>query len=98
MKKLFTCLVTLSLVVLIAGSAVAVPRLQTYIVGSEYTTTAEDAGSWMTNNSSFDLKVAGYWAAASERRPYYDFMGVGLLIGVPRDETGSVFINGMEIM
>ena len=97
MRKLFTFLLTVSLTALIAGSAVAVPRLQTYIVGSEYTTTAQGEGSWMTSNSSFDLKVAGYWSAAAERPPFYDFMGVGLLIGVPRDETGSIFINGMEI-
>jgi hypothetical protein len=83
--------------VCLAGTAMAQPRLQTYIVGAEYGATDLDEGTWYTRNSSFDLKVAGYWASASEVRPSYDWMGVGLIIGVPRVETGSVWINGIEI-
>jgi hypothetical protein len=82
---------------LVAGGALAVPRLQTYIVGSQYESSGMNDGSWMTNNSSFNLKVAGYWGESSNPRPYYDWMSVGLIIGVPRNEVGSVRINGMEI-
>ena len=97
MKQIFTLMIVSAVILLIAGGALAVPRLQTYIVGSEYGASGLDDGSWMTANSSFDLKVAGYWGAATQNRPYYDWMGVGLIIGVPRDEAGSVWINGMEI-
>ncbi len=99
MQKLLKIILTAALIVCLAGGAFAVPRLQTYIVGAEYGATATDPGTWHTQNTSFDLKVAGYWAPASRglSRPSYDWMGVGLIIGVPRSETGSIWINGVEI-
>jgi hypothetical protein len=97
MQKLMTIILAALLVSCLAVSAFAVPRLQTYIVGAEYGSTDIDPATWQTHNSSFDLKVAGYWSPVTDNRPSYDWMGVGLIIGVPRNEAGSVWINGVEI-
>ncbi|NIM18827.1 MAG: PEP-CTERM sorting domain-containing protein [Candidatus Latescibacteria bacterium] len=97
MRRLAAIIFVISITALLAGSASAVPRLQTYIVGAEYGSNGIDNNSWVTHNSSFDLKVAGYWQPGIMPRPRYDFMSVGLVIGVPQNETGAVWINGVKI-
>ncbi len=97
MRKFPLITLTVFLGLLIAGSALAVPRLQTYIVGAEYGSFGLERDSWITQNRSFDLKVVGYWASASSWRPLYDRMSVYMMIAVPRYERGSISINGVEI-
>ncbi|MCK4237423.1 MAG: choice-of-anchor N protein [Candidatus Krumholzibacteria bacterium] len=90
------------------GSAMAVPRLQTYIVGSEYYNRyGLDRRSWITTNQYFDLKVVGYWESAPnmgggnrgllQSAPLYDYMDCYAVISVPRNQSGTIWINGVEI-
>lgn len=104
------------MILLLASSLSAVPRLQTYIVGADYyTLSGLEEDSWVTNGRSFDLKVVGYWKPAasfttmiqetnnnylkmaSVGPPAYDYMDCYVMIGVPMEETGSVWVNGVEI-
>ncbi len=91
--------------------AAAVPRLQTYIVDSQYSVyhSGLDYMTWVSSSNNFDLKVVGYWgeevnsttAFTSDRPTYatpsYDYMDCYLAMSVPRDQMGSVYINGVEI-
>ncbi len=107
MKKFLILSTAILLIMVFAGSAFAIPRLQTYIVNSKYSSRYErDRFSWLTHERSFDLKVVGYWqeasSAARTRRflssaPSYDYMDCYLGISIPRGESGSIFINGVEI-
>jgi len=107
--------ISMSLAVLTAlalsAPAAAVPRLQTYIVDSQYSVyhSGVDYFTWISNSSNFDLKVVGYWAEDASgsasgvlerpmyRVPAYDYMDCYLAMSVPRDQSGQVFINGVEI-
>ncbi len=97
---------------LLSGSAVAVPRLQTYIVDSEFyhyfQHVEEDV--WVTTARNFDLKVVGYWAPASiddskltstfdalKSPMAYDYLDTYLVVSVPTGQSGTVWINGVEI-
>lgn len=112
MKKLIAIAITAIMLVLVAGSVFAVPRLQTYIVGSKYYRTYDiDRTAWITNNRYFDLKVVGYWRPfhpeASARnnnflgcffgQPRYDYMDTYVVITVPKGQSGHVWINGVEV-
>ncbi len=109
MKRL-TALAVMSLFLLvIAGNALAVPRLQTYIVGSTYERLHSlERDSWITNSTNFDLKVVGYWNPASggggstalghgRSGRMYDFMNTYLMISTPIGQAGTVWINGVEM-
>ncbi|MBN2070080.1 MAG: choice-of-anchor N protein [Candidatus Krumholzibacteriota bacterium] len=104
---LATLLLSLSL---IGSSAMAVPKLQTYITGSDYYYNySGDEDSWVTTSGNFDLKVVGYWdpmvptttsGLDSEMlafRPDYDYMEVYVVVNVPTGQSGTVWINGVEI-
>jgi hypothetical protein len=53
-------------VVMIAGAASAVPRLQTYIVGSSYQDIDQQGSeSWTSNYDNVDLNVVGVWSPVS---------------------------------
>ncbi|MBU8920323.1 MAG: choice-of-anchor N protein [Bacteroidales bacterium] len=114
MKKI--TLLSLTAIVILAtfGSAYAVPRLQTYIVDSEYAErySSIDSRSWITHSQEFDLKVVGYWGVSATTEydigggyvpfvtssvPTYDYMDCYLAISVPWNESGTVWINGVEI-
>ena len=85
------------------------PRLQTYITGSTYyhDTFENDFATWITQNPSFELKVVGYWhpynidptASLSIKGtpPTYDYLKTWLMITTPTDESGRIYINGVEI-
>ena len=64
-RAIFTSLAVLA-VLAVSMPAAAVPRLQTYIVDSQYSfyNAPADFFTWTTNSSSFDLKVVGYWEMA----------------------------------
>ena len=89
----------------------AVPRLQTYIVDSQYSVyhSGLDYLTWTSNSSSFDVKVVGYWGEAAntsesflsnrllDTAHSYDYMDCYLAMSVPRDQMGTVYVNGVEI-
>lgn len=109
-RSMFMSLAVL-MVLALSIPAAAVPRLQTYIVDSQYSiyNSGIDYLTWTSNSSSFDVKVVGYWGEAmsssepslSDRpmytSPSYDYMDCYLAMSVPRDQMGSVYVNGVEI-
>lgn len=114
MKRLNVTMLALLLVLATASSVMAVPRLQTYIVDSEYSERYSliDSRSWITNSQDFDLKVVGYWREAevnsaytgggtspylTSNAPTYGYMDCYLAISVPFNQSGTVWINGVEI-
>ncbi len=107
MKRLLGIGLTLLVAFALTGSAIAVPRLQTYIVGSSYYNNYSymDKDSWITSNKYFDMKVIGYWQPAGSHAgvltakapPAYDYLDTYLAISVPRNEFGRIWINGVEI-
>ncbi len=108
-----TVFITMAVLMVLALSvpAAAVPRLQTYIVDSQYALfgNGRDIGTWVTRSNSFDLKVVGYWQADASgagagnierpmyKTPAYDYMDCYLAMSVPRDQMGQIFVNGVEI-
>jgi MYXO-CTERM domain-containing protein len=91
-------------IVCYAFPSYAVPRLQTYIWRSSYMSDGiPDQGTWVTTNDNFFVTTAAYWKEFEIRdlytysRPAYDQIDCFLRIGVPRGETGSIFINGISI-
>ena len=105
MKRLIPVIVTVILMAMV-GSALAVPRLQTYIVGSKYYGFyRQEAMSWVTQNSSFDMRVVGYWQPAGgscgllggRSAPAYDYLDCYLMMAVPQDQSGTIWVNGIEI-
>ncbi len=112
MKKVFLLGLTAFLIFSISGAAVAVPRLQTYIVDSQYQNfhSILDQRSWITNSQTFDLKIVGYWDEMTSisdwnrhpglltcRVPERDQLQTWLAISVPWKQSGTVYINGVEI-
>jgi hypothetical protein len=97
MKKQLIFGLALIMALALAGTALAVPRLQTYIVGADYVTYGYDSDTWLTTSQSFDLKVVGYWRRAAQSMPRYDFMDCYLVMGTPQDQFGRVWINGIEV-
>jgi hypothetical protein len=97
MKKSILLGLTVVLMLSFAGAAMAVPKLQTYIVGSGYHTSYNwlDRYSWVTNNQEFDLKIVASWGTGA--MPAYDYMNIYAAIAVPFWQSGSVWINGVEI-
>ncbi|HSG28425.1 MAG TPA: choice-of-anchor N protein [Candidatus Krumholzibacterium sp.] len=113
MMKMKVLALTLALAVLLGGSALAVPRLQTYIVDSDYygyfQHVEEDV--WVTTARDFDLKVVGYWGAAGDDASKlgtdvnnlykssiaYDQIETWIVVSVPTGQSGTVWINGVEI-
>jgi hypothetical protein len=83
MKKLILLLVSMAL--LIAGSANAVPDLQMFIAGSSYDQTTD---TWVTNSNTFDLYVIGANTAMSD-------VLVSMALNTPASENpnGSVSIG-----
>lgn len=110
MTKRLTFGLIFFLVLALGGSAFAVPRLQTYIVGADYQAySGLGSDTWVTTASSFDLKVVGYWHPASKdylnrgmtlgapAAPAYDYMDCFVVMAVPQGEFGTMWINGVEI-
>jgi len=109
-RSIFMSLAMLT-VLAVAMPVAAVPRLQTYIVDSQYSihTSGLDFGTWVSNSSNFDLKVVGYWGEASKSSisgindrsmytaPAYDYMDCYLAMSVPKGQMGQIFVNGVEI-
>lgn len=110
MKGIKSVLVTLALLTVLANAGIAVPRLQTYIVGSNYYDFyRQEFGSWISNSSSLDVKVVGYWQptklytagpgyfGCGSGMPAYDYLDTWLMVNIPRNESGTIWINGVEI-
>lgn len=109
MKRAILFAATLAAAMALAAAAFAVPRLQTYIVGSSYYNYyQQEFDSWITTSSNFDLKVVGYWHPAgggsgsmlSTKGPnaYYDYLDTWVMISTPKNESGTVYVNGIEII
>jgi hypothetical protein len=109
MKKLFIMVMVVALVGAFIGDVTATPRLQTHIIGSNYNDNYEVGRlSWVTSNQQFDLKVVGYWQEAYSDdpfldyrgptdRPPYDFMECYAVLSVPSNQSGTIWINGVEV-
>ncbi len=66
MKQLTLLAVTTVFIMIMVGAASAVPRLQTYIVGSSYQDIYQQGSpSWTTNYENIDLSVVGVWNPAA---------------------------------
>ena len=116
MKRAVITNLAVLMVIALSMPAAAVPRLQTYIVDSQYSIYSRPADffTWRTSSQSFDLKVVGYWDRALdavdtkglytgrsiEMSSYgrsYDYMDCYLAMSVPRDQSGAIYVNGVEI-
>ncbi len=95
-----TLLLGIALLVVFAmtAPALAFPRLETYITDSRYYTAYKsDRMSWISNNENFDLKVIGQWRGGYRARPAYDYLDCQLAISIPRNQSGRIWINGIEV-
>lgn len=115
MKRFSSTVIAAAMIMLIAVSASAVPKLQTYITDSRYHYWYNnlDHFSWVSNSQQFDLNVIGYWGPSSDiysggsaagifrgvagARPEMDYMDTFLSIVVPQNQSGTVWINGVEV-
>jgi len=114
MRRFSTTLTAAAIILVMAVSASAVPRLQTYITNSRYFNHYNliDHYSWVSNYNQFDLNVVGYWGTTATNtsggipanlygsagpRPAFDYMDTYLSINVPKNQSGSIWINGVEI-
>lgn len=103
MKKISLIALSVFLILCYAATSFAAPRLQTYIWRSSYQSDAlPGEGTWVTSNDNFLVTTAAYWQKfeigdSYISRPVTDHMDCYLRIGVPRGETGSIFINGVSI-
>jgi hypothetical protein len=102
-KKLLALAIVFSIVLSLSIPVFAIPRMQSYIVDSYYAgylayPPVMEEDSWITHSSTFDYKAVGYWEPAVDLNPPpYDEMSVYVLIGVPKGQTGSVWIDGVEV-
>jgi hypothetical protein len=106
MSKRFLILACIvSMVLTAAVPVLAVPRMQSYIVGSEYVNQvgfppSMEEYSWITQNSTFDYRAVGYWMPGDgidPPPPAYDEMSVYVVIGVPQGQTGQISINSVPV-
>ncbi len=109
-KKLLAATMVLT-VAFAAVDASAVPSLQTYIMGSDYYAnySPRDEDSWVITSNDFELKVVGYWnpplpqVSPSQSLdmvtapPEYDYMDVFVVVNTPTGQSGTIWINGVEI-
>ena len=106
MKKIIFQMIVILAAVLIAGSASAVPMLQTYITGSDYYANYSpiDEDSWVITSNDFELKVVGYWKTLPEPDLYlgesldmavtpleYDYMDVFVVVNTPTGQSGTIW-------
>ncbi len=106
-KRILISALLVSIVLSAAVSVMAVPRMQSYIVGSTYMNKvgfpfppSMEQYSWITSNSTFTYRAVGCWAPGdgiTPPPPVYDEMSVYVVIGVPKGQTGSISINGTAI-
>lgn len=73
---------------LLSKAAFAVPAFQVYIEDAYADTIGQDEDTWFTHNRCFDLIVAGAYGPDT-----IDLAEVTLVVSVPKDETGSIFIS-----
>lgn len=108
---------TLAIVFIILAAAtvpvIAAPRVQSYIVDSEYLNKVGfppsiEEFSWITYESTFTYRAIGFWepypfdpniVPPTEPPPYptFDAMDMHVMIGVPKDGVGSISINGYNL-
>ncbi len=109
MKSRFIIL-ALALVILTAAvvPVMAVPRVQSYIVGADYINKVGfppsiEEFSWITHNSSFTYKAVGFWEPHNPNEllppsaPTQSEMDMYLIIGIPEDGVGTISIDGVTI-
>jgi hypothetical protein len=81
-----------TLVLLVSQPALAVPTFQVYIEGATAGTWGDDEQTWFTQDSSFNLIVAGAYGPKT-----VSLTDVTLLISVPKGETGTISISGGDV-
>jgi hypothetical protein len=109
MKSRFFAL-AIAFVILAAATVpvMAVPRVQSYIVGSTFEYEYEfysiiEEDTWITNESSFTYRAVGFWEphnpdpTVMPPPPAADAMEMYVVIGVPEEGVGSISINGVYL-
>jgi len=86
-KSLIWLVLTIS--ILLARGASAVPVLQVYVDGGTPGTIGSDENTWFTTSNSFDLIVSGAYSPKTK-----SLTEITLLISVPEGETGTISISG----
>lgn len=90
---IFTILI--SMVLAAAVPVMAIPVVQSYILGSSYDIVDE---TWITTAPEFTYKAVGCWAPySSAPQPPYEEMRMYVVIGVPEGQTGRIWIDGYEV-
>jgi hypothetical protein len=84
----FVFVVSLVAMFVFKGDVVALPVLQTYILGSTAGNIGGDDDTWIANTNPFTLYVVG-----SYKPNTISITGVTLLISVPEGETGTISIS-----
>jgi hypothetical protein len=77
---------------LFSQPVLAVPTLQTYIVGGTAGTLGFDEDTWFTGTSPFSLIVAGAYGPKT-----VSLKEVTLLLSVPQGQTGTITIAGGDV-
>jgi len=77
---------------LFSQPVLAVPTLQTYIVGGTAGTLGPDEDTWFTGTSPFSLIVAGAYGPNTK-----SLTEVTLLLSVPQGQTGTITIAGGDV-
>ena len=104
--------IILGIALMILASAtvpvMAVPRVQSYIVGADYINKVGfppsiEEYSWITTNSNFTYKAVGFWEphdpdiTLPPSAPPRSEMDMYVIIGIPEDGVGSISIDGVTI-
>ena len=95
-SKLATFVVSILLLTL-AQVALAVPTFQVYIDGGTAGNLGPDEQTWITSDSTFDLRVVGAYQAdgSSGQKQTLSLTEVTLLVSVPQgDEPGAITVTG----
>jgi len=86
--------VFVSVILAAAVPVLAIPQVQSYILGSTYDYGDE---TWVTTDANFTYKAVGCWEPYNNPQPAYDEMRMYVVIGVPEGESGRIWIDGVEI-
>ena len=83
-----------SIILMASVPVMAIPQVQSYILGSTYDYGDE---TWVTTDANFTYLGVGCWEPYNNPQPAYDEMRMYVVIGVPEGQTGRIWIDGVEI-
>ncbi|MBN1846751.1 MAG: choice-of-anchor N protein [Sedimentisphaerales bacterium] len=92
-KRFYLAAGFLALFLVASGSANAAQTFQVYIPGAVGTDVGLDEDSWVTNSSSFTLRIVGCFKTSGANATT-SLDNLHLVLSVPEGQTGSVSITG----